>query len=336
MLNQVPVTSLADDACTRKEEIRGYNESILLTGLKDGLVSVSQLQRMGGPATDYGLRVYANNGNCIEIAGTDYQTSATSSTAEIHRIRQKMHNQPVNGRIGVFFDRWIGNYYHWMLYCLPKIVLLHKFMGVDKFFLPSGLYELPRFAWESVELLGFSNSALLPISCGFHGASELCVVHGASPSPLAWKFTRSQFRHLMVGCNPSKTRSLFLKRKANVHAQRQLVNENEVEQMCINKGIRIVDPGQASVLDQIRLFNEAKLVIALHGAALTNIMWMEPGGKVIEIATDNQPHYLSLAEHFDHEWISLKAKRVDEGANDHNGRFTVDTKMLGELIDSLT
>lgn len=48
-------------------------------------------------------------------------------------------------------------------------------------------------------------------------------------------------------------------------------------------GAQVIDPGQLSVTEQIQLFSTAKIIIGLHGGALTNCVWMDPSSKVIEI-----------------------------------------------------
>ena len=49
----------------------------------------------------------------------------------------------------------------------------------------------------------------------------------------------------------------------------------------------IYNPGADSYLDQIWSYSAARNVIAIRGAELANVLWMNPGSKVIEI--DNFP-----------------------------------------------
>lgn len=54
---------------------------------------------------------------------------------------------------------------------------------------------------------------------------------------------------------------------------------------------------------QIAAFSEAKVVIAQHGAALTNIIWMRPGSQVIEVIPPNK-----VPVDKRHEYFSLLAE----------------------------
>jgi hypothetical protein len=53
-----------------------------------------------------------------------------------------------------------------------------------------------------------------------------------------------------------------------------------------------------SVADQILLFQRAEFVISPHGAALANLIFCEPGTKVIEFmpAADMRPHFWLISE----------------------------------------
>lgn len=45
----------------------------------------------------------------------------------------------------------------------------------------------------------------------------------------------------------------------------------------------LINPGTLPIEDQIRIFSKAKVIIGLHGGALTNTVWMHESGKVVEI-----------------------------------------------------
>jgi hypothetical protein len=47
--------------------------------------------------------------------------------------------------------------------------------------------------------------------------------------------------------------------------------------------LELIDPGKLSVEEQIQVFSSAKIVIGLHGGALTNCVWMDKSSYVIEI-----------------------------------------------------
>ncbi len=69
-------------------------------------------------------------------------------------------------------------------------------------------------------------------------------------------------------------------------AQRVLDGEDEVVCALLALGIVPVRPETLSFADQIRLFRGAELIVAPHGAGLTNIGFARPGCQVLELHMD--------------------------------------------------
>ena len=56
------------------------------------------------------------------------------------------------------------------------------------------------------------------------------------------------------------------------------------------QGFVMLDPGTLTVQEQIDVFNNAEVIIAPHGAALTNITWSRPGVRVLEMFAGSYVH----------------------------------------------
>jgi capsular polysaccharide biosynthesis protein len=67
---------------------------------------------------------------------------------------------------------------------------------------------------------------------------------------------------------------------------RPLMNENELVAALARIGFVPVQPETMSVADQVRLFRGADVVVAPHGAALTNLGFCRPGTQIIELLMD--------------------------------------------------
>ena len=52
----------------------------------------------------------------------------------------------------------------------------------------------------------------------------------------------------------------------------------------------MLDPGTLSVQEQIDVFHNAEVIVAPHGAALTNITWSQPGVRVLEMFAGTYVH----------------------------------------------
>jgi capsular polysaccharide biosynthesis protein len=69
---------------------------------------------------------------------------------------------------------------------------------------------------------------------------------------------------------------------------RRMVNSDEL--LLKLKGWETVTLENLSIKDQIKTFAEASHVLAAHGAGMTNLLWCQPGTKVIEIQDRNMLH----------------------------------------------
>ncbi len=105
-----------------------------------------------------------------------------------------------------------------------------------------------------------------------------------APHPADIATLRAFFRHYL---DPSRTgKRLYLTR---VGQRRSPPNELELQDWAVAHGFEIFDGTDLELIEQIRLFSAADIVIGLHGAALSNIVWCKRGTKVLEI--------------FDPDWI---------------------------------
>ena len=79
---------------------------------------------------------------------------------------------------------------------------------------------------------------------------------------------------------------LFLTR-GNAPQGRTVINENELIEEILKYGFEILDPGSLSFSEQMELFSAAKVIIGAHGSALANIIAMQEGSSIIELAGEN-------------------------------------------------
>ena len=74
---------------------------------------------------------------------------------------------------------------------------------------------------------------------------------------------------------------LYITRK-NENARR-IINEDILIEKLINLGFIILDPGTLDYAEQVKYFRNASIIIAAHGAALSNIIWCNKNVKIIEL-----------------------------------------------------
>ncbi len=88
------------------------------------------------------------------------------------------------------------------------------------------------------------------------------------------------------------------------------MNHDQVLNEVQKAGFEIVDSGAIAFDDQVRVFSQASVILAPHGAGLTNSIWARPGAVVAEFMPTglNDVGYRFLAPMGGHKHIVLFCK----------------------------
>jgi capsular polysaccharide biosynthesis protein len=90
-----------------------------------------------------------------------------------------------------------------------------------------------------------------------------------------------------------------------MHPTRRITNEKEMESILERHGFEIHFFENYDLKKQIELMSETKHLLAVHGAGLTNMLFMKEGGKVLELRNAGDAHnncYFSLAAALGHDY----------------------------------
>lgn len=176
-------------------------------------------------------------------------------------------------------DEWSANYFHWMTDCLPRIWEGIEMAPNSPILLPQSFENL-RYVTDSLKLAGlevifFRKNENLKIA-------ELTLTARTATfpnflEPLARK-TRER-----LSLNPTQTpwKKVYISRK--LAPKRKAHNEEQVESFLQKNGFEIVYAEKLSLLEQIKLMSETSLLVCLHGAALTNMLFLPKTSKVLEL-----------------------------------------------------
>ena len=90
-----------------------------------------------------------------------------------------------------------------------------------------------------------------------------------------------------------------------------VLNEKEIKTFLISRGFRIIKPQNYSLLDQVKIFSNAKIIVGLYGAAMMMISFCKKNTKIIEIKPSkggNEFKNISIILKLRHRQINLKPK----------------------------
>jgi capsular polysaccharide biosynthesis protein len=196
-------------------------------------------------------------------------------------------------------SRWMSTdrtwpYGHWLKDALPRLAVLKELPPDTRIILPPT--KLPYMV-ESLGLMGLldrcrwtSETHLLVENYYFSSPPSMIACY----SPYTVEFLRATFLPLVKPDGKPTPKRFYLKRNGDV---RNVANEAEVLEFFRRLGWEIVDAATMSFSDQIRLFAGAEAISGPSGSGVSNLIWCNPGCKVLEIFGD--AHMCAVAE-----WVS--------------------------------
>ena len=186
------------------------------------------------------------------------------------------------------------NYWHWTLEVLPRLDLLRRAgfppEKIDWFVVNHRDRPYQR---ETLEELGVPWGKVVRADAGLHAECECAVVTALKPEHLAVSsatvdFLRSRAAARWPEARPH--RRLYVSRRSAVF--RRVVEEDAVVARLERRGFEVIECETMSVAEQRRRFREAAVVVGAHGAGLANLVYCQPGTRVLELLA---PRYVDLS-----------------------------------------
>jgi hypothetical protein len=189
----------------------------------------------------------------------------------------------------------LNNISHWFLDVLPRLHLLREsglYDKVDWFLVPSLQYDYQR---ESLELLGIPANKIIAGDQNPHVTAD-CIIASTAPRgshTLVPKWVSSYIQNsflplaqkaTLASIEPASPYLYISRSDSNV---RTVLNEPELVEALSKEGFVNIISSKLSIIEKIRLFSQAKVVIGATGAGLVNMFFCKPGTQFIEIFNEN-------------------------------------------------
>ncbi|RYX82912.1 glycosyltransferase family 61 protein, partial [bacterium] len=241
-----------------------------------------------GAANQYG-KVWGNDGivitsNNVLFSDVSREFHDQSKNLSIFRYRKIVKPIKKDATVAVLSASGAKIYYHWMMDVIPRINLLIKsghFDSID-FFITN--YTGLSFQKELLKRLNINVDKIIASNDfeNFHLQATTLIVPSLvtpndAPSKEACSFLRQLFEDDLRTNKPEKC--IYIQRKSG----RKVTNEQELINYLQQKGFEILQAESLTVAQQACVFSEARFVVAPHGAGLTNLVFSQPGCKIIDI-----------------------------------------------------
>jgi capsular polysaccharide biosynthesis protein len=276
------------------------------------LVKLSQAQLIGNS----GLVILPDGQYTLEPALSDYHLK---QLAEYYSgIRHRfLKRRSLKGNYFPLMQLWASatNYYHTIHDNMHRLEGLLEQLPKDIIFVvPEGLR---KWQWEILSTLGIESDRCITIS-----TTEILTIetlyfapHGTPwdfDTPRGYQWGRQRFydRYEVQPKPPQKL--LYISRE--LAHWRRLTNAKEVETMLTSYGFEKCLPETMTIGEQVQLFANARAVVSVKGAALTNLMFCPAGTQVLEIQLSEYdplgPCFWLMCEHMDHHYSYVIGETV--------------------------
>ncbi len=186
---------------------------------------------------------------------------------------------------------WAGGFFHGFLEQFVKLAPYINFLK-DNPHIKIHVFSKASFIVNPLKLLGINPDRLVT---GTVGAKLLYMPAGTPcgrPGFLNAQLLSLQFRNLIT--RPAKPRNtILLIKRPHIPQKRYFIQHKSIlkllQNIAANYNLNINVFTSASLNRTISMFNQAFLVVAPHGAGLSNMIFSEPGTVIIESAHRNTP-----------------------------------------------
>lgn len=228
--------------------------------------------------------------------------------ANYRRARSASTHRP--GQYFSLLSTWSRelNYYHWLHDTVLRLHLVMDHLPDDvRFIVPDAL---PATLAETLAVLGIADRT---VAFGPEDSWEVDrlwfappTVHSGHDRRDSEEWLRDRF-FAHYGVARGNGRRIFVSRRDA--GRRRITDEEAVEHLLLGHGFETFVVGSSPLRRQVETFASAEIVVATHGAALTNLMFAPMGTRVIEVVPPSMAHnafiYWSMADELGHEYWYL-------------------------------
>ena len=266
------------------------------------------------------------------------------------RLKRSVEALPTTDRHLIVHNVWSNGFYHWMTESLVKLESLRESYQDYHLLLPSHT-SLSQVMAESAGYLGFDKVTWFPKNANLRvPRARFCenTLRQGHYHPERLKRVRQLIiDNAEVVAAPQDR--IYVSRAGA--SRRRIVNEADVETLVAKHGFRTVRMEALSFKEQVQTMAGAQAVISIHGAGLTNTMFMAPGGKILELYKEYYPKqdvtaltrthgpsicYRRLAAVMDLDYYIQFCRPTDTAAPVDVADLEVDLEALAQNLSAMT
>ncbi len=246
---------------------------------------------------------------------TEFRSSDLNKVRPLQVFEKTLEEpQKLKGCIAYLSDSDPANYYHWMCRVLPLLTAykrLTDLQNIDFFYV--GEFSITRFHQESLLKVGIPMEKIIQTSCT---ADRLLMAIANRTTSVndpigqtSFHFSRNLFMEGLENSASGSKKRFYVERGDTT--RRRVINEVEVVSLLNKYNFESIRMDGKTISQQAELFAQAEVVVAPHGAALTNLLFINPGSIVIELMPYGYSNncFYTLASHANVDYFCLEGER---------------------------
>lgn len=205
----------------------------------------------------------------------------------------------------IIHDAWTQNYYHWITQALPRLMLAQKNKTSFQLLLPND--HQSEFHTSSLHLLGVTSWRILQKGNLFYKLQNLWYAGRDIQIGDYHSDSIIALRDALSRISEHANRNIFIHRTSQ--ANRRIINQREVLDTFVSHGFEIVEFEKLSFEAQLILAGQTRVLAGVHGAGLTNMIFMPKNSVVFELTTrvgGESYYYYTLSNVLAHRYYYQK------------------------------
>ncbi|WP_457125946.1 glycosyltransferase family 61 protein [Mucilaginibacter sp. HD30] len=256
----------------------------------------------------------------------------------VKRVMFKRKRSLGEGRYLLAFDEWSNSHYHWFCDVIPRLFSMRELVKDYILLLPDSKY---------IREIGLATLAFFDLNpAGIEFIQEGELVRAKQLSIITHTcltgYTNDKVMREMQGFILAKQKIATVQHKIYVSRDkaryRKVLNEEAVLEVVKTHGYEIAHFEDLSWVEQISTMASAKSMVSMHGAGLTNALFMNRGSAVLEFRRDRIYHnqcywHLCAAMNLDYYYLFGQPDNEDlvlEGVDCCN--LTIDPEKLHKTL----
>ncbi len=202
-------------------------------------------------------------------------------------------------------DKWSVGHFHWICDVLPKLLILGSITESYVLLLPNHSYiKSNGIACLDRLNIRFRGYYFLNEN-SFYKVRNLDYLNNITNSGQVDNTCMQLLRDRFVQGRGAHTRKIYVSR---YYARfRKVINEPAILPLLKKYDFNVVYPENLDLFEQINLFSSCQIVAGIHGAGLTNCVFMKSEGSVFELKTKEKSIfngiYWNLADALGHNYF---------------------------------